>query len=395
MVTALPWDVAIGSNPKDMAAQFIRHNRVLYVNQPLDRITGIRERHTPATQKRRRIIAGKEPGLVPLQENLWTLYPPVLTESINWVKPGFWFKNFNRYNARLFCKEILKAADSLNFSDFILINDSLMFTGLHLTEMLQPSLNAYYIRDNLVSQPYFARHGSQTEPEVIAKSDLVLANSTYLADYARQSNPYAYYVGQGCELSLFDPEKTQELPPDLQKIPSPRIGYVGFLTAMRLDIGLLAFLAKSRPDWQIVLVGPEDEVFRQSTLHGIPNVHFLGAKDPEQIPAYVAGFEVCINPQAVNPLTIGNYPRKVDEYLAMGKPVVATRTRAMEVFEEHTYLAVSPEDYVEKTELALVENSPEKAITRRRFARTHTWENSVEAMYEAIENYKEKMGKVV
>ncbi len=58
------------------------------------------------------------------------------------------------------------------------------------------------------------------------------------------------------------------------------------------------------------------------------------AKKPEQTAAYIHHFTICINPQLVNPLTIGNYPRKIDEYLASGKPVVATATQAMEMFRE-------------------------------------------------------------
>ncbi|HAI83429.1 MAG TPA: glycosyl transferase family 1, partial [Chitinophagaceae bacterium] len=87
--------------------------------------------------------------------------------------------------------------------------------------------------------------------------------------------------------------------------------------------------ATAKPEWSLVLVGPEDEAFKQSALHQLPNVHFLGSKQPEALPEYVAAFDVCINPQLLNEVTIGNYPRKVDEYLAMGKPVVATQTEAM------------------------------------------------------------------
>ena len=123
-----------------------------------------------------------------------------------------------------------------------------------------------------------------------------------------------------------------------------------------------------------------------SYLHNIANIHFLGSKKEEQLPSYLAKFDVALNPQALNELTIGNYPRKIDEYLAMGKPTVATKTRAMEVFKDHTYLAENKEEYVQLISLALKENSTEKETQRSKFARNHTWENNVEEIYNAIEN---------
>ena len=74
--------------------------------------------------------------------------------------------------------------------------------------------------------------------------------------------------------------------------------------------------------YSIVLVGPEDEDFMKSKLHQIENIFFLGSKSEVELSSYINGFDVAINPQLVNMMTIGNYPRKIDEYLAMGKPIV-------------------------------------------------------------------------
>jgi glycosyltransferase involved in cell wall biosynthesis len=101
----------------------------------------------------------------------------------------------------------------------------------------------------------------------------------------------------------------------------------------------------------------------------------------EELPDYLMAFDVALNPQKLNEVTIGNYPRKIDEYLAMGKPTVATRTIAMNVFENHTYLAENKEQYVELIESALIENSPDKEEERELFARSHTWTNNVAEIY--------------
>jgi glycosyltransferase involved in cell wall biosynthesis len=76
---------------------------------------------------------------------------------------------------------------------------------------------------------------------------------------------------------------------------------------------------------------------------------------------------------------------KVDEYLAMGKPVVATRTKTMELYSEHTYLADKPDDYSALIEKALAEDNEQKQQSRIDFARTHTWENCVDELYRLIE----------
>lgn len=86
----------------------------------------------------------------------------------------------------------------------------------------------------------------------------------------------------------------------------------------------------------------------------------------------------------VNYVTIGNYPRKIDEYLVLGKPVVAMRTIAMEIFENFVYLAENKEQFVKLIEKALEENNEKRVLERKAFADTHTWEKSVGLMKEKI-----------
>ena len=224
------------------------------------------------------------------------------------------------------------------------------------------------------------------ESKLIAKSDICVANSTFLTDYCKQYNAESYYVGQGCELELFIQTEALSKPLDMLAIPSPIIGYVGALQSIRLDIELLMHLSISRPNWSIVLVGPEDNIFRSSQLHDCKNVYFIGSKDPIQLPQYIHAFDVCINPQIVNQITNGNYPRKIDEYLAVGKPVVATKTKAMLLFKDHCYLAEDKNSYVACIDEALNSNNQQLVYSRRAFAGGHTWENSVTLIDQAILN---------
>jgi teichuronic acid biosynthesis glycosyltransferase TuaH len=103
------------------------------------------------------------------------------------------------------------------------------------------------------------------------------------------------------------------------------------------------------------------------------------------LPQYIHTFDVCINPQLLNQMTIGNYPRKVDEYLAAGKPVVATKTEAMEMFGDNVYLCDRKEEYIQNIQKALDEPQKEIRINaRREMAKSHTWAASVKELYQSI-----------
>lgn len=379
------WDIEIGSNCKNIAQEFAKHNRVLYVNPPMDRSTERNDKHKEKIQKRIRIKNGLENGLVEIENNLWNLYPKKSVESINWVPINAIYNVLNKRNAKRFATDIAKAAKELGFKDFILFNDSSMFLGLHLKELLQPKVYAYYMRDYLVKVPYWQKHGERVEPETVKKADVILTNSEFFEEMCSHINNHSYMVGQGCDVSMFsDDNDSIKIPEVFNDIPKPVIGYVGSLTTLRLDIDLITYIANERKDWSVVLVGPEDDDFKNSDLHNLNNVYFLGRKDASELPNYVKGFDIAMNPQLTNNLTIGNYPRKIDEYLAMGKPILATKTKGMDMFSEYVYLGESKEDYIILAEKALKEHSEELAEGRKKFAKSHTWENNVKTIYNSI-----------
>ncbi len=380
-----PWYFEIGSNCKNIARQLSLHHRVLYVNMPLDRNSKTLAKTDPNIRRHLDIIRNKESGLFEIQQNLWNYYPHKILESLNWIPFTPLFSFLCRLNGRRFAADIRAAADALGFKDYLIFNDNDIFRSFYLKEFLDPKLYIYYSRDNLLGVPYWKKHGATLEPRHIARADLAVANSTYLADYLHRYNPNSHYIGQGCNLDLFDASATYPIPEDIKEFPRPIIGYVGAIVSLRIDIDIISEIARTRPDWSIVLVGPEDEFFSRSALHGYPNVHFLGRKSISELPAYVARFDVCINPQLVNEVTIGNYPLKVDEYLAMGKPVVATRTDAMRIFEDYIYTADRPADYPALIERALSEDNSALSEKRMKFAGTHTWENCVQQLYSAID----------
>lgn len=381
------WDTEIGSNCKNIALEFSKRNRVLYVNHPLDRITKYRRKSDIKVKNRLEVINGNKDGLVKIKDNLYTLYPDCLIESINWISNENLFDFFNKINNRRLSKSVRNAIEKIEFSDFILFNDSDIFRSFYLKELLKPIVSVYYSRDNMVATDYWRKHGLVWEPKIIAKSNLCVANSEYLKKYCQTYNENSFYVGQGCDFELFEKHNPNELVQEMISLTGPVIGYVGVLTSARLDIELIHNIASDRPQWNIVLVGPEDDDFKNSLLHNLPNVHFMGPKPIEDLPKYIGAFDVCINPQRLNDLTIGNYPRKIDEYLAMGKPTVATKTESMDAFKEYVSLVDNHFEYISAIEDLLKTNSLELMESRKKFAFSHTWENSVKLIYDAITGY--------
>jgi teichuronic acid biosynthesis glycosyltransferase TuaH len=382
-----PWDFEMGSNSKNIATELSRHNRVLYVNRPIERSTLYKFKDDHKIQNRLKSLKYGFKVLENEADNLWVFNPRVILESINWLPPSKVYHSISKINAKRLAKQIHWAIAQLQLKDPILFIDNDFLKAYYLNDYLKADLQVYYIRDYLLSQPYFEKHGKKMEPGFMGKANVVVANSLYLANYSKQYNPLSYDIGQGCDLEGYTKDN-HTLPEDLINIKGPIIGYCGALLNTRLDIKLLEEMAKQKQEWNFILVGPEDTAFKTSSLHNLRNVHFLGSKPVEQLPSYVHYFDVCINPQVLNQMTIGNYPRKIDEYLAAGKQIVATKTQAMEMFKEYCYLASNVEEYIKGISDSLFQKQDPKDIQRKReFALSHTWEASVSGLYKSINEY--------
>ena len=373
---------------KELARQ--QHN-VLYVNSPLDRKEYLFPSADAGIAEHLRIVRAQAAPLQQLASNLWVLYPLRRLDSFNWLRSTSLFAWLIKLNNRRLANDIRPALRELGFEEFILVNDKDIFRSFYLKELLQPAKYIYLDRDYTVGMPYWRRHGQVLEPRLMAKADAVFCNSLDFTASARRHNPNSFYIGNGFDATQFTTAPTAAPPADLALIPEPRIGYIGALITLRLDLSLLQELARVRPAWSFVLIGWEDEDFAQSDLHKMPNVFFLGRKHTQEVPAYIQYFDVCINPQALNDITRSNFPLKILEYLALGKPVVATTTNTMtEVFSDHTYLATNSEEYLQKIEQALRENSSQKTADRIKFVQQFSWENVVKLFIKHIKSISNK-----
>lgn len=380
-----PWDISIGSNAKDIALEISKNNRVLYVNAPLVRWSAELRSDNIELHNRIEVLKNRSSVIRQINPNLWVLDCPFTVFPVNKLPDGFLFDFVNRLNNKKIFRYVAEIARSMGFKDFIHFIDNDIYRSFYSDRFLDSDTTIYYLRDNLLAIDFWKRHACRLEPQLIAKSDLVFCNSLYLAEKAKKHNSKTHYVGQG-----FDPLAYQKynypIPDDISSIPRPIVGYLGAIISARLDPELIFSLAKENPAISFVLVGGADNVFSNHPLMNLSNLFYLGSKPVDQVPDYINSFDICINPQLVNDLTIGNYPRKIDEYLAMGKPVIATKTDAMAVFKDHVYLCDDVQEYQNAIMTILQKGVEFGKEERIQFAYTHTWEASVDRMYQLIES---------
>ncbi len=360
------WHSHMGSNVKDIAIEISKNsqNKVLYINMA---DWGI-----------------KSDVIEKIAANLFILNIPICAIPKNKLPDGFLFDFINKINQKRIAKVIKTALIKLKMDNYYLFIDNDIYNSFYLPQLLSPRMTIYYRRDNMSSE-YWNRHAPRLEPILCAKSNCVLANSKELARAVNSFNSNVYDIGQGVDLSIYEFDKDYAKPIEMTNIPNPIVGYTGWISIERLDIELLYKLASERKDISFVFVGREDEYFKNHEIQNLPNAYFLGEKKMDEMPNYIYHFDVCCNPQILNEITIGNYPRKVDEYLSLGKPTIATRTHTMDLFKDYVWLCDNYEQYNKAIDEAIAEpKDSNKRIERVRFAKSHSWDVSVKKIYEIV-----------
>ncbi|HHB91260.1 MAG TPA: glycosyltransferase family 1 protein, partial [Anaerolineae bacterium] len=225
------------------------------------------------------------------------------------------------------------------------------------------------------------------EQHLLQRADIVFVSAATLLEAKRRWNPNTFFVPNGVDYHHFA-QPPARLPADIASLPPPRIGYAGAINE-KLDLSLLAALARQRPDWSLVLVGPI--LFKRAdaltALRALPNVHFLGRKPLAELPAYMHSFDVSLMPYAHNLWTENINPLKLYEYLATGRPIVSTDIPAVRDFRDVIRIADNREAFLQAVEEALIHDRAEDAQRRQAIARQHTWDQRVETLSSIIQGY--------
>jgi len=195
--------------------------------------------------------------------------------------------------------------------------------AIPFTRHLEPAAVVYDCMDELSMFKNAPQALKDHEKELFGKADLVFTGGQSLYESKKHQHHSVHAFPSSIDYSHFAQARaiTQE-PPDQVSIAYPRIGFFGVIDE-RLDIELLDGVAKARPDWQLVMIGPVVKI-DPNHLPKHSNIHYLGAKSYNELPLYLAGWNVAMLPFAKNDSTRFISPTKTPEYLAAGKPVVST-----------------------------------------------------------------------
>jgi glycosyltransferase involved in cell wall biosynthesis len=215
------------------------------------------------------------------------------------------------------------------------------------------------------------RHLRRNLHDALAAADLVIVSSTALPARMPRAGSRPVVVPNGCDPGHFRPDGP--VAPWLAGLPWPRIGYLGAVDTRALDGRLVAEVARRRPRWTFVLAGPSTAAGRRP-LCGLPNVHLAGPIPYSEAPAALRGFDVGVIPYRLGGLIDYVHPKKCFEYLAAGRPVVATPLDSLVAMDAPLRLAAGPAAFAAAIAAALAEPDDAAAVARRRtVALANSW----------------------
>jgi uncharacterized SAM-binding protein YcdF (DUF218 family)/glycosyltransferase involved in cell wall biosynthesis len=255
-------------------------------------------------------------------------------------------------------------------------------------DSLDPALTIYYCIDDLASSSPQARRIAPSEQQLFKSADLVFTTSEKLRARAAEFSDRVHLFPFAVNMATFEQVRDADTPapPDIATLPRPIAGYVGGLHQW-VDQELLAAVAEKMPGVTFAMVGPfQVDVSR---LQRVKNIHLFGQKAHGELPGYVKNFDVGLVPYRISEYTANVYPTKLNEYLIMGVPVVATDLFEIRRFNtEHGDLikvASTADDWVSAIR-ASIEKSPAPVIARRiAVAQSNSWDRRLEAMSALID----------
>jgi len=376
-ISSIDWDFNWQGHQEIMATFAKNGNRVLFIEN-----TGVRAPNLKDIQRliKRTIDWFKSfKGFRNEMENLYVYSPVIL--PFPYSRIARWINNY------MLVKPIKRWMEAMEFYDPIVWSFLPTGTALDIIDNIDKKLLVYYcIADfnKLVGNP---KKVMKTESKLIRKSNLIFAQGKVLQDKCKRLNDNVYISPFGVKIETFKEfqHMPDKVPNDIKNINSPIIGYIGGIHK-EVDFGLIKFIAEVYPEWSLVLVGPVQTDI--SKINSLPNVFLLGKKDFLKLPDYISKFDVAIIPYAKSGYTMTVFPTKLNEYLAMGKPVVSSYLPEIETFNEKygsiVYVAKNQEEFARCIERAINEDNGDLRKRRIEVAEENGWQNRIEQMSNLI-----------
>lgn len=408
LISSIEWDFNWQGH-QEIASRFARAgNRVLYIENMGVRSPGLQDVGRVARRLLRWSQALPEGGAREVAPNLYVCSPLILPPFGSGVRRGL--------NRRVLLPLLRRAVGGRDFDPSVIWTFLPTDTAASLVRMLRgpQSVVVYYCIASFSELTPHPQAILRSERSVIEMSDLIFAQGPHLAERCvREGGRNVRVFPFGVNLDLFTNgigrrslaagngrakaggagrrSAAAEL---MSRLPRPIMGYVGGIHRV-FDVEMLLAMARARPDWSWVLVGPQQTSTR--ALRRMPNIHLTGPKRHEELPDYIGRFDVGIVPYTSNGYTETVVPTKINEYLAMGKPVVSTDLPEVSSFNRKHGVLITcrnrPEEFLASIERALASAGEEEQAARRRAAAAaNDWEERYERMSRLVERELRKKG---
>lgn len=236
------------------------------------------------------------------------------------------------------------------------------------------SLSVYHVADEITAFP--TSHpviSAALERETLRKVDLAFAAAERLAEDKRRWRPETYTVWNAVDARTFAPEAVDRELADVDRIPEPRVAFVGVIDQW-VDMELLVLVATALPHIHFLVVGPSRVDDR--SLRALSNVHWLGRRDRRQVPGILRRCAASLVPFRKTTLTERIVPLKIFEALAAGIPPVCTDfTVDVNSLERDAYALVgrTPEGFVAAVRRAVAEDTPDRRVRLSAYGLQQTW----------------------
>ena len=297
-----------------------------------------------------------------------------------------------RVNEFLFRRHVAREAARLGFRVPVLwINPHY---AAHLVGRLGEAAAIYDITDDWTTLTQSADESAliaRQDAELCGKADATIVCSQRLFEMKRALARELHLVPNGVDAAhyarVLDPATVR--PAESARWRRPVLGYTGTVHPDRVDVGLVAALAKAH-DGSVVLIGPNHLTAADlASLSGLGNVFVHGPVPYAEIPDYMAAFDVCITPHKMTPFTESLNPIKLWEYLAAGLPIVSTDVAGFRDYPELVRVARTPDEFIAATHAALAEDSAKSELRRAEAAR-HSWTRRVDDIEAVIASCLER-----
>jgi UDP-galactopyranose mutase len=253
---------------------------------------------------------------------------------------------------------------------------------------LQPLAVVYDCMDELSAFKGAPPALRERESELFRRADLVFTGGQSLYEAKRGQHKEVYAFPSSIDAPHFAQARhIKDDPEDQANIPHPRLGFFGVIDE-RMDLELLDGIAEAKPDWHLVIIGPVVKI-DSNDLPRRDNIHYLDGKDYQELPAYLAGWDVTLLPFARNESTRFISPTKTPEYLAAGKPVVSTSIQdVVRPYGElgMVHIADTVDEFVAALEAALQEDASVRLRKADAFLSRTSWERTWRRMADLIED---------